>query len=218
MSLFIFCSGSDNIGKTAFPAMQCAPCFSSTFPRIFGGKEMRALVPCGIYMYHTLKSHHLTGIDQDPYFRMTRDVAPRLHFKKPAVMHSRFLPPLLNDGKMSASIPTNAIFLNDEEKEIKKKINRALSGGRQTRKEQMELGANLEFDIPFQYLSFFLEDDKELEGIREKYGSGKLMSGTVKKRCVQVLGDVISRINERKALITEETIQQFMKYRLLSFE
>ena len=34
----------------------------------------------------------MTG--QDPYFRMTRDVAPRLGFKKPALIHSKFFPAL----------------------------------------------------------------------------------------------------------------------------
>ena len=33
-------------------------------------------------------------IVQDPYFRMTRDVAPRLGFKKPALIHSKFFPAL----------------------------------------------------------------------------------------------------------------------------
>lgn len=36
-------------------------------------------------------SNHL----KDPYFRMTRDVAPRLKFRKPALIHSKFFPSLL---------------------------------------------------------------------------------------------------------------------------
>lgn len=31
---------------------------------------------------------------QDPYFRMTRDVAPRLDYSKPALIESKFLPSL----------------------------------------------------------------------------------------------------------------------------
>jgi tryptophanyl-tRNA synthetase len=38
--------------------------------------------------------HHTCAIDQDPYFRMTRDVAPRLNFPKPALIHSTFFPAL----------------------------------------------------------------------------------------------------------------------------
>lgn len=32
--------------------------------------------------------------DQDAYFRMTRDVAPRMGLKKPGLIHSRFFPGL----------------------------------------------------------------------------------------------------------------------------
>lgn len=46
---------SDNIGKIAFPAVQAAPSFCSSFPFIFGSrKDVRCLIPCGIdqvYMY-----------------------------------------------------------------------------------------------------------------------------------------------------------------------
>jgi tryptophanyl-tRNA synthetase len=50
---------SDNIGKSAFPAVQAAPSFPSAFPIPFGGRlDMPCLIPC--------------AIDQDAYFRMTR--------------------------------------------------------------------------------------------------------------------------------------------------
>ena len=72
-------NSSDNIGKYAFPAVQAAPSFSSCFPMIFGkSSDFHCLIPC--------------AIDQDPFFRMTRDVAPKLNFKKPAVIHSKFFP------------------------------------------------------------------------------------------------------------------------------
>lgn len=41
---------------------------------------MPCLIPC--------------AIDQDAYFRMTRDVAPRLGYRKPALIHSKFFPGL----------------------------------------------------------------------------------------------------------------------------
>ena len=37
---------------------------------------------------------HSANILQDPYFRMTRDVAPRLGFNKPALIESKFFPAL----------------------------------------------------------------------------------------------------------------------------
>jgi len=60
---------------------------------------------------------------QDPYFRMTRDVAPRLHYHKPALLHSMFFPALQGaQSKMSASDGTSSIFLTDTAAQIKKKV------------------------------------------------------------------------------------------------
>lgn len=39
---------SDVIGKIAFPAIQAAPSFSSSFPFIFGDKNLPCLIPCAI--------------------------------------------------------------------------------------------------------------------------------------------------------------------------
>lgn len=71
---------SDVIGKISFPAIQATPCLSTSFPHIFGNRKLPCLIPC--------------AIDQDPYFRMTRDVAPKLGFQKPALLHSVFFPAL----------------------------------------------------------------------------------------------------------------------------
>ena len=60
---------------------------------------------------------------QDPYFRMTRDVAPRLGFFKPALLHSSFFPALQGpQSKMSASDASSSIFLTDTPNEIKNKV------------------------------------------------------------------------------------------------
>ena len=60
---------------------------------------------------------------QDPYFRMTRDVAPRMSCSKPALLHSTFFPALQGaQSKMSASDPNTSIFLTDTDKQIKNKV------------------------------------------------------------------------------------------------
>ena len=60
---------------------------------------------------------------QDPYFRMTRDVAGRLGHGKPALLHSKFVPGLQGPaGKMSASDPNSAIFVTDAPQEIENKV------------------------------------------------------------------------------------------------
>ena len=68
-------------------------------------------------------SLHSEPFSQDPYFRMTRDVAPRLGYPKPALIHSKFFPALQGPKtKMSSSEPTSSIFLTDKPKQIKDKV------------------------------------------------------------------------------------------------
>ena len=100
---------------------------------------------------------------------MTRDVAPTLKFRKPALIHSTFIPSLKGaKSKMSASDETSSIYLTDTPKQIKSKVNKhAFSGGCDNVQEHREKGGNCDVDISFQYLTFFLEDDERLEQIRK---------------------------------------------------
>lgn len=118
------------------------------------------------------------AIDQDPYFRMTRDIAQKLKYMKPASIYSTFFPALQGlNSKMSASVPNSAVLVTDTPKDIKKKINSALTGGGDTKEEQEKFGSNLEVDVPYQWLTFFLDDDEKLADIADKYSKGKLLSG-----------------------------------------
>ena len=54
---------------------------------------------------------------------MTRDAAPRLHYPKPALIHSIFFPALQGPkSKMSASDPNSSIFLTDTDEQIATKV------------------------------------------------------------------------------------------------
>lgn len=54
---------------------------------------------------------------------MTRDVAPKLGFPKPALIHSTFFPALQGaKTKMSASDANSSIYLTDTPKQIKTKV------------------------------------------------------------------------------------------------
>jgi len=195
---------SDNIGKISFPAIQAAPSFSNSFPQLF---ERRTDIPCLIPC----------AIDQDPYFRLTRDVAPKLNYLKPALIHSKFFPSLLGPkSKMSASEVMSAIFLTDTLKQIKDKVNRCFSGGQDTAELQRKLGANIEVDVPYQYLTFFLEDDAKLADIGQRYSKGEMLTGEIKKILVDLLWDMISRHQEARAQVSDQVIDAFMSPRKLS--
>lgn len=190
---------SDPIGKIAFPATQIAPCFSEAFPHFFQGKRD---VPCLIPY----------AIDQDPYFRVCRDIAPRLKLMKPASICSKFFPALQgHNSKMSASSEMSAIFMTDTPDKIKTKINKyAFSGGGDTLEAHRANGANLTVDVPFQYLRFFLESDEELASVAREYGAGRMLTGEVKGRCIAVLQEFVCAFQARRALVTDATVQKFM--------
>jgi tryptophanyl-tRNA synthetase len=83
----VFGFGDDSsLGKMFFPTMQAAPCFLASER---AGEPVPCLVPA--------------RIDQDTYWRITRDVAKKLGYPKPAQVHSRMLPGLTRDAKMSSS-------------------------------------------------------------------------------------------------------------------
>nr|XP_040567866.1 tryptophan--tRNA ligase, cytoplasmic-like isoform X1 [Lepeophtheirus salmonis] len=194
------------IGKISFPAIQAAPSFSGSFPFIFGGKtDVLCLIPC--------------AIDQDPYFRMTRDVAPRIKFRKPALLHSTFFPALQGaQTKMSASDPNSSIFLTDTPKQIKNKINKyAFSGGGATIEEHKEKGGNCDVDICYQYLTFFLEDDDKLAQIKKDYTSGSMLTGELKKCLIDVLIPIVTNHGQKRKEINLESIMEFMSLRQLNF-
>jgi len=215
--------GTSNIGKTAFPAIQAAPSFPSSFPIVLGAArtagqfnspnhDMACLIPC--------------AIDQDPYFRMTRDIAHKLVPKshplggKPALIHSKFFPPLQGaEGKMSSSDANSAIFLTDSSDEIEKKIkSHAFSGGQESKKLQEKHGANLVVDVSYQWLTFFLEDDDELLKIGTDYSTGRgefWSTGKVKARLVEVLREIVDEHQRKRALVTEEIVREWMTERPL---
>ncbi|MGZ5561631.1 MAG: tryptophan--tRNA ligase [Halobacteriota archaeon] len=156
---------STNIGMVFFTSMQSAPAF---LPTILAGRNVPVLIPC--------------AIDQDPHFRITRDVAPKMGYYKPALVHSRFFPSLLGLDKMSASLPETSIFTTDTPEEARKKIANAFTGGRTTVKEQKELGGIPEVCAVYQY-SFYLfeKDDRRALELRQECLQGARACGECKK-------------------------------------
>lgn len=197
---------SDCIGKISFPAIQAAPSFSSSFPHIFNNrKDVPCLIPC--------------AIDQDPYFRMTRDVAPRMNCPKPALLHSTFFPALQGaQSKMSASDPNTSIFLTDTDKQIKNKVNKyAFSGGGATVEEHREKGGNCDVDVSYQYLTFFMENDERLAQIKKDYTSGELLTGYLKKELIEILQKIVGEHRKQRQDVTDDVIRQFMTPRKLKY-
>jgi len=210
MSDLLKIDGSNNVGEFFFCATQSASSFATSFPHIFGHDQKKtASIPCLIPC----------AIDQDPYFRQCREHAEKLKYKKPALIHAIFLPALQGPGsKMSSSVDISAIFMSDTENAIKKKINKyAFSGGQDTAELQREKGGNTKEDISFHYLTFFLEDDEELERIRLAYESGEMLTGELKAICIKELQTFVRGFQERRKKVTDKIRDEFMRPRKLEY-
>ena len=169
---------STNIGMSFYPSIQMVPTFF---------EKKRCVIPC--------------AIDQDNYWRPQRDIAEKLGFYKTATIHSKFLPPLTGvDGKMSASKSETAIYLSDSEDVVKKKVMKyAFSGGQPTLEEHRKKGGNPDIDVAFQWLYILFEpDDKIIEKIREKYKSGKMLSGELKQILIDKINEFLKEHNKKK--------------------
>jgi len=155
----------DNVGKIFFTSMQSVPAF---LPSVQKKKNIPCLIP--------------HAIDQDPHFRVCRDIMPKLGFYKPAAIHNQFLPGLGGpDSKMSASNPYSAIFTVDSPELAKKKIMKSFSGGAGTLEEHKKHGGNPDVDTACQYLyQMFEENDNKVKEIFTGYRSGAITSGEVK--------------------------------------
>jgi tryptophanyl-tRNA synthetase len=115
---------------------------------------------------------------------------------------------------MSASDVNSAIFVNDSEKDIKSKITKfAFSGGGATLEEHKAKGANLDVDVPWKYLNFFLEDDAKLAHIGREYGSGRMLTSEIKGELTMVLVDMVKRHQVARAQVTEAVVDSFMAVR-----
>jgi tryptophanyl-tRNA synthetase len=155
---------SSNIGIIFFPAIQAAPCFVGS---VLEGKNVPCLIPA--------------AIDQDPYWRVTRDIAPKLGYYKPAQIHCKFLPGLGKGGKMSASLPETCIFTIDSPEVAERKIWNAYTGGKPTEKEQRMKGGDPSICTIFQYFNYlFEESDEKLKELRSKCRSGDIICGDCK--------------------------------------
>jgi len=164
-------TGSTNIGLIFYPALQVVP-------TLF--EKRRCLIPA--------------AIDQDPYWRIQRDMAESLGYYKTAAIHSKFMPPLTGlEGKMSTSKPETAIFLHDDPKTVRFKIMRyAFSGGQPTVELHRRLGGNPDVDVSFQWLKIYFEqDDVKLKKIEDDYRSGRMLTGELKEYLVEKINEFL---------------------------
>src|SRR2546427_777080 len=183
---------STNIGMIGFPPVQAAPCF---LPSVIEGKPVPVLIPA--------------AIDQDPYWRITRDVADRMGYYKPAQIHSKFLPGLGMLGKMSSSKPETAIFTTDDPEVVEKKVSTAFTGGQPTIALQRQLGANAPGCPVFLYLRYFFDTEGQSDERMLKCKSGNLLCGECKADLAKGAKPFVAAFKKRREK-AKDVIDRFM--------
>jgi tryptophanyl-tRNA synthetase len=183
---------STNIGWVFWPAIQAAPCFIHAK---LTGENVPALIPA--------------AIDQDPYWRITRDMAPKLGYYKPAQIHCRLLPGLGVGGKMSASEPETCIFTIDPPEVVKRKVWNAFTGGKPTVAEQRKMGGDPSICTIFQYFLFmFEEDDEKLNEREKKCKAGEILCGECKTELTDRINSFLEN-HRRKRDKARNIIEKF---------
>ena len=178
-----------NIGMIFYTSLQSAPCFIEDRP---------VLIPL--------------GVDQDPHFRLTRDIAQKIGKPKPALIHNIMIPSLEGPGgKMSASDDNSTIYTTDRADVVKKKINRyAFSGGQPDIEQHRKIGGNPDIDVSYQYLRMFFEpDDDRLRAIYEDYKSGRLLTGELKAILIEKINGFLA-VHQEKRERAKDQIEQFL--------
>ena len=185
---------SYSIGQFFYTAMQAVP---AILPSALKGVNIPCLIPL--------------GVDQDPHFRVARDVYTKLGFYKPALIHAKFMAGLLADGKMSASIPNSTIYTTDSPKEVEEKIKKhAFSGGRTSLEEHRKYGGNPDIDVCYQWLyNFFEPDDKKLAKIYDDYKSGKMLTSELKDYTIAKINAFLKE-HQKKREKAKSQIEKFL--------
>ncbi len=186
---------SNNIGSIFYTSMQAVP---AILPSVLKKKNIPCLIPL--------------GVDQDPHFRIARDVYPKLGFYKPAIMHKIMFPPLKGiGGAMSSSKNAVIITSTDSPREVEHKIKKyAFSGGQKTTLEHRKKGGNPDVDVSYQYLKMFFEpDDKKLQQIHDDYKSGRLLTGELKEILIEKINAFLKE-HQRKRELAKNKIDDFL--------
>ncbi len=175
----------------------------------------------GLYFYPAVQSSHILfpqeefniknvlvpiGPDEDTHIRISRDIAGRAKYRKPAVLHVRFFPGL--DGEKMSKSRNNAIFLSDDEKTIRKKVNKAYSGGAFTAEEHRKQGGKSEQDVAIFYLTNLFLNKKQSDKIIKEYKQGKLLSKDVKEMLADKVVEFIKDFQVKLRKISSKDVDK----------
>lgn len=182
-----------NIGAIFYTSTQAVGTFIGSVDE---GKNVPCLIPL--------------GVDQDVHFRVARDVVDKMGYYKPAIIHSKFLPGLKGEQKMSSSDPNGAIYLSDTSETVVKKVNKAITGQQDTAELQKKYGGNPDKCSVCQYYKFLFEpDDKKLERIFTAEREGTMLAGEHKADLAAKINTFLQKHRKEKEKL-KDRLDDFM--------
>lgn len=173
----------ENIGEYFYVFVQMAPCF------IENDKQ------CII----------IAGKNQDPFFRLARDLAKRINKPMPIVIYTKNVIGLDGSNKMSTSVPSSIpIFISDSEETIKSKVSLIKKVGAGSLDELFEFGCKLENDIPFILIELFDPNIHNVKTLKKYYEKSQIISEkeTEIKLIESLVGSKGYKIRENEMVIT----------------
>ena len=201
-----------------------------------GFDEKETGIPVGFANYPISQAADITafkanlipvGEDQEPMLEQTREIVRtfnRIYQKEVLVECKGILPkddvckrlPGCDGAKMSKSLG-NAIYLSDDEEEIKKKVNSIATFPR-----KLEDPGILEDNILFMYLEAFVTEEhfknyypefNNINELKDAYSKGGIGDGRVKKFLCEVLNDSLKPYRERRMELSKniESIINILK-------
>jgi len=174
-----------NLGEYFYPLLQILPCMS---------RDARCIV--------------VAGADQDPFFRLARDIARKLGYPPPVVLYTRSVPGLDGSDKMSTSAPqTLPVYLSDTPQDIARKVKKIGQVGAGSLEELFLRGADLAKDVPYQLLRFFDRSDN-LPLLAAAYTAGVRDADAVRLRDVVGAKGVYER--DGRVMLTSAGIRTYL--------
>jgi len=178
--------------------------------RDHGYNDLDVNIPYGV-----IKIYGAAGEDEYVIERIVTSIERPMNdyaLFKPSATYHRLMRGLTG-AKMSSSKPETAIFLTDDIEEAKKKILRAVTGGRVTAEEQRKYGGNPDICPVYELYAYHLiSDDAELLKIREECLKGERLCGYCKKEAAERLEELLNDIQEKMSAIDDKIIREVVRY------
>ncbi|MBU0962431.1 MAG: tryptophan--tRNA ligase [Nanoarchaeota archaeon] len=178
--------------------------FEAVYGHLDLGKIEASLLQYADILHPQLKEYEgkmpsLTGIglDQDSHARMTRDLARKFNLELSSFIYFLHQSGLRQGSKMSSSMPETAIYLDDSQQEIKKKIQHAFTGGLTSAEEQRKKGGNPDICKVHEILKFHNPDTKFVKEIYERCRKGNILCGECKQICSDFVSDMLKKHQEK---------------------